>query len=129
MFFDSIMFYINIFIFGWKINCFKWDPKENQELKGKVTILISSIKSYDDLWFKIPHNDYASSSYLPLALQIKGEILEKEGEGVPCDKKMAYFLIPEPDFEELHIELKPGDKIQLWLTDRRKCFKFDKLDR
>ncbi len=35
-------------------NCIKWNLKQKQELKEKIILRISSIKTYDDLWFKIP---------------------------------------------------------------------------
>ncbi len=61
----------------------------------------------------------------PLALQIKGKI---EGNGdIYFDKEIVYFLIPEPDFEKQQLLLKPDDQIQLWLSDKRKCFKIEKM--
>ncbi len=43
------------------------------------------------------------------------------------DKEIVYFLIPEPDFEKQQLLLKPDDRIQLWLSDKRKCFKIEKM--
>ncbi len=96
----------------------------DKPLKGKVTLRINSIDYYDDLWFKRPPNDPSSNDYVPLALQIKGKI--EESEGIVLNKSTAYFLIPEPDFKELNIPLKKGDRICLWITERGKCFKFEK---
>lgn len=109
------------------VNCIKWNLKDKQELKGKIALIISSIKPYDDLWFKIPHNDPASFDYVPLALQIKGKI--EECDGFSFDKNIVYFLIPEPCLKELHVELRPGDSIRLWLSDKRTCYKLEKINK
>ncbi len=112
-------------LFCRKVTYFKWIPDEKQELLGKVTLRVISSKPYDDLWFKIPPNDPKSYDFVPLALQIKGTI--EESTNLSFDNKTAYFLIPQPDFDDQQIELKTGDRIRLWLTHRLKCFKFEKL--
>ncbi len=58
-------------------------------------------------------------------MQIKGNI---EGtEGVSFEKKGAYFLMPEPDLEKLDFQLQAGDRIRLWLNDKNRCFKVEKI--
>jgi hypothetical protein len=104
---------------------YKWHRNGPTELKGKIILRITSQDFYDDLWFKIPYNSPHSLDFVPIALQIKGEI--EEGEGLPYENETAYFLIPRPDFEELNLHLQPGDRIQLWLNAPKRCFKIEKV--
>lgn len=58
---------------------FRWTGKRNQNLKGKITLRISSAKPYEDIWwFNRPHNDPKAFGSVPLAICIEGKIENEE---------------------------------------------------
>lgn len=63
--------------------------------------------------------------YVPLAMRIKGKIIDKKD--VDFEASSAYFLIPKPDLEEVAPYLERGNCIKLILAKKNKCIKFEKI--
>lgn len=103
----------------------KWDIRNKKESTGSIVFQIFSMKIHEE--GQGVHNNPAGSNYIPAAIQIEGELLKEEG--VHLDKKKVVFLIPHTNLEESSSKFIPGDTVRLWLSDSRKCVKFEKLNR
>ena len=108
-----------------KTTSITWAQNDESELKGKIILRVLSVKRYDELLFKTPHNNPACFDYVPQAIRIKGEIIKQKE--MHFSEKFAYFLVPKPILEKMELIIVPGDQIELELTANRKCIKLEKV--
>ncbi len=109
-----------------KIVTIFWSEEDEKRLQGRLILKIHSIKRYDELLFKTPHNSPSCLDHVPQAIRIRGKLISQKG--VHFLEKEIYFLVPNPVLKKLNLALAHGDTLELGLTADLKCIDLNKCD-